>query len=98
GTGPLIILNSLLKNAYEYVHTQGIYPYRIASFKLFEVMPIGLCLLTVGIIYLMLIFPKFFSAKNKQKVSSGSTRSYFKKTYGKGGEIFELIILYDSPL
>lgn len=98
GTGPLIILNSLLGNAYEYTHSQGIFLHRLVPFKLFEVTPIGLCLLGLGILYLLIIFPRFFKPKKTAKDSGGSTRNYFKKTYGKGGEIFELIVLPESPL
>src|SRR5207249_4642180 len=52
GTSPLILLNSLLRNAHENLHDKlGV----LKPFHLFSVFPVGLILLVVGILYFMLI-------------------------------------------
>ena len=96
GTGPLILLNSLLSNANEFMPEALDDPF--TSFSLFDVFPIGFALLFVGIVYLA-IFSRKLLPKDVQKNSIiGATKKHFLKTYGKGGDIFELKVLPSSPL
>lgn len=97
GTSPLIILNSLLKNASVYsVIPDHVF---IQPFHLFEVFPIGIMLLITGICYLYFISYKFFNNSNKPANLAGSnTKDHFKKIYNKGGDIYELKISSGSPL
>jgi di/tricarboxylate transporter len=88
GSSPLIILNVLLANSST--------AYR--SFGLFETTPIGLLLLASGIIYFLLINYKRSWAKNTTQSNSSTSKEYFKKCYGKDGDLFELQIMVNSDL
>ncbi len=95
GSSPLILLNSLLKNSNQYVQE---YSRTIEPFHLFSVMPIGIILLGVGILYLLVFGRRFLPVEPTQTYSSGTTKTHFLKTYGKGGDIFELKVLPGSDL
>jgi len=87
GSSALILLNGILKNSSQYIgHSIG----GIEPFHLFSVFPIGIVLLILGIGYWILIGRKFLPLEPIQTFSSGTTKTHFLKTYGKGGEIFEL--------
>lgn len=96
GSGSLIVLNSLLKNAYRYVNSPKVVHY--APFKLFSVFPIGLMLVVSGIIYLYFICARSSVTRNKAGSGIGSTKSHFKKFYGKDGDIFEIRVPSSSVL
>ncbi|HXH54986.1 MAG TPA: SLC13 family permease [Gammaproteobacteria bacterium] len=95
GSSPLILLNSLLKNAERYVDPSlaGLKP-----FHLFSVFPVGLMILLVGIGYLILFARRLLPKEPIQTYSSGTTKTHFLKTYGKGGDIFELKVRGSSSL
>jgi len=95
GTSPLILLNSLMKNAHEYVHFKM---NTLIPFHFFSVFPIGIILLLVGMLFFIFFGRKLLPKEPIRIVHSGTTKSYFLKTYGKGGDIFELIVQKDSPL
>jgi len=95
GSGSLIVLNSLLKNSYRYVHSPKVIHY--APFKLFSVFPVGMLLVISGIIYLYFISKKL-DPDPKKSIGSGSTKSHFKKFYGKDSEIFEVRVSANSSL
>lgn len=95
GSGSLIVLNSLLKNAYRYIDSPKIIHY--APFKLFSVFPIGVMLVISGIIYLFFVSGKL-DPDPKKPIGTGSTKNHFKKFYGKDGDIFEVKVLAASPL
>ncbi len=85
----LIMLNSLLANIDQYADFQ--HKNTIQPFHLFEVAPIGIMLLISGIIYLSYIsIKKKLKTTDSSTIASGTTKAYFKKTYSKGTEIFEL--------
>jgi di/tricarboxylate transporter len=96
GTSPLIVLNSLVKNANEFAMAPD--HVFIKSFQLFEVLPIGLMLLCTGIIYLHLVSYRFFTTNKPTNLLGGNTKEHFKKIYNKGGDIYELTISKDSSL
>lgn len=95
GSGPLILLNSLLKNANKYVENASEI---VQPFHLFSVFPVGLVLLCVGILYFVLFEKKLLPKEPLQTFKSGTTKSHFLKTYGKGGDVFELKVPITSPL
>lgn len=96
GTGPLIILNSLLKNSYQYVNIDG--SDYFSAFRLFDVMPIGICMLVVGMGYLFIASRQFLKRDTSDGTRSGTTKQHFKKYYRKGGDIFELKISSNSSM
>lgn len=96
GSGSLIVLNSLLKNAYRYINSPKVIHY--APFKLFSVFPIGLMLVISGIIYLYFVCARSPVAAKKSGSSIGSTKTHFKKFYGKDGDIFEVRVPASSVL
>lgn len=96
GSGSLIVLNSLLKNAYRYINSPKVVHY--APFKLFSVFPIGLMLAVSGIIYLYFVCARSPVSSKKSGSSIGSTKTHFKKFYGKDGYIFEVRVPTNSVL
>lgn len=95
GSSPLILLNSLLKNSNQYAHQ---YIDTLTSFHLFSVLPLGAILLTIGILYLLLVGRRLLPVEPIKSYSSGTTKTHFQKTYGKGGDIFEVKVLPNSDL
>ncbi|HKX57438.1 MAG TPA: SLC13 family permease, partial [Xanthomonadales bacterium] len=71
----------------------------IPSLHLFDVTPIGIVLLTCGIIY-FLVLGRFLlpKARDKSVGSPARTKTYFADVYGIKGDIFELLVTVDSPL
>lgn len=95
GSSPLLLLNSLLRNAGHYVDPSLS---KLQPFHLFSVFPIGLAILLVGIGYLVLFARRLLPKEPIQTYSSGTTKTHFLKTYGKGGDIFELRVRNSSDL
>ena len=95
GSSPLILLNSLLKNSNQFIKPTG---GDLQPFHLFSVFPIGLILLTLGILYLILVGRRLLPKEPLKNYSSSTTKSHFHKTYGKGGDLFEVQVLKDSDL
>jgi di/tricarboxylate transporter len=95
GSSPLILLNSLLKNAGHYVDPSMKV---LRPFHLFSVFPVGLMILLVGVGYLALFARRLLPKEPIQTYSSGTTKTHFLKTYGKGGDIFELKVRNSSHL
>ncbi len=96
GSGSLIVLNSLLKNAYRYVNSPKVIHY--SPFKLFSVFPIGLMLAVSGITYLYFVCARSPVSTKKAGSNIGSTKTHFKKFYGKDGDIFEIKVPAASVL
>lgn len=94
GSSPLILLNDLILNSNK-VLPEGIAP--MQAFSLFEVTPIGLVLVGVGIAYFVLagrlVLPATISMAGK-----GSTYEYFHDLYGVEGSVFEALVPEESPL
>jgi di/tricarboxylate transporter len=96
GSSPLILLNDLINYS-----NQSLPPgaQTIPSLHLFDVTPIGIVLLTCGIIY-FLVLGRFLlpKAHDKSVGSPARTKTYFADVYGIKGDIFELLVTVDSPL
>jgi di/tricarboxylate transporter len=95
GTSPLILLNSLIKNSNQFIETPA---GNLQPFHLFSVFPIGLFVLTLGILYLMLVGRRLLPKEPLKNYSSSTTKSHFHKIYGKGGDFFEVQVLPNSDL
>jgi di/tricarboxylate transporter len=95
GSSPLILLNSLLNNANDFIHQE--IP-AIQPFHLFSVFPIGFVLLIIGIAYFHFFGKRLLPQEPLTTFNSGTTKTHFLKTYGKGGDIFELKVPVNSPL
>ena len=88
GSSPLILLNDLMG-----VANAGLPPdQQMQPFGLFDVTPIGICLVITGILY-FIIFGRWVlpSGKSNDEGASGqSMREYVKNTYGLQVDIFEV--------
>lgn len=93
-SGPLILLNGLLRNAHDYVSLNT----PIESLHFFSVFPLGILFIMLGVLYFSTIGKKLLPYEPRTSIYSGTTKTHFLKTYGKGGDIFELKILAQSPL
>ena len=96
GSSPLILLNDLIDNA-----NQSLPPgvETLQAFQLFDVFPVGLALLTAGVLY-FLLGGKYLLPEQKEKATGepARTKSYFADVYGIKGDLFELLVTVDSPL
>jgi di/tricarboxylate transporter len=95
GSSPLILLNDLIASSNKTLPA-GVEP--IKQFGLFEVTPIGIALITVGIGYFVIFGRLVLPAISGSKSDSTSTFAYLEKHYGFRGDIFEVRVLPDSPL
>ncbi len=96
GSSPLILLNDLIENANKSL-PPGVET--LKTFQLFDVLPVGMALLTVGILY-FLVGGKYLLPEQKEK-STGAparTKTYFADVYGIKGDVYELLVTVDSPL
>lgn len=97
GTGPLILLNSLLISLGGMTNQYG---QAAQELKLFSVFPIGCVLLVMGIIYFA-VLNKWILPPVVDKsgfLSNGGSPSYFKRIYGIGAEFCECRVPATSPL
>ncbi|MDB6164178.1 MAG: citrate transporter family protein [Xanthomonadaceae bacterium] len=96
GSSPLIMLNDLLVSA------NGNLPSGVATLqplKMFAPLPIGLLLLATCLVYFHFFGDKLLEgASDDSGVTPARTQSYFAKTYGIEGDVFELTVTADSPL
>ena len=96
GSSPLIMLNDLLISA------NGNLPSGVATLqplKMFAPLPIGIALLGVCLAYFHFYGDKLLEgAGGESGVTPARTQSYFAKTYGIEGDVYELTVTADSPL
>ena len=96
GSSPLILLNDLIENANEAL-PPGVQT--LETFHLFDVTPVGIALLAVGIVYFV-VAGGFLLPATKEKATGApsKTKTYFADVYGIEGDIYELLVTVDSPL
>jgi di/tricarboxylate transporter len=95
GNSPLILLNDLIESANRNL------PSGVATLRpldMFAPLPAGLALLALGLVYFALFGRRFFGGAEDKSVAPGRTESYFARTYGIEGEVFELTVTAESPL
>ena len=97
GNSPLILLNDLLVSA------NANLPSGMATLeplKMFAPLPIGLVLLLASLAYFQVFGERVIRENDGD--SSGATpartQSYYARTYGIDGEVYELTVSADSPL
>ena len=90
GSSPLILLNDLLLSANQSLPADQ----HMATFSLFSVTPVGVCLVATGILYFTLlgrwVLPK--GRKTGDGTSGQSLKNYLKNIYGLKTDIFEISI------
>ena len=96
GSSPLILLNDLIAASNASLPPGA---ETLGQFELFDVAPVGLALLVVGILY-FLTFGKFLLPDNKTESTAvpARTKTYFADTYDIQGDVYELLVTVDSPL
>lgn len=95
GCSSLIILNDLIINANKMLPTQ-VAP--MQPFALFDTTPVGLMLVSTGIIYFLVAGRWVFPALKTAATRSITPVDYFRQRYGIEGEVFELLVTPNSPL
>ncbi len=95
GNSPLILLNDLL------VAANANLPSGVGTLEplnMFAPAPIGLVLLLAALAYFHFFGNKQLRDDTDKGVTPARTQSYFSKSYGIEGEVFELTVSADSPL
>lgn len=95
GNSPLILLNDLIESANRNLPS-GVATLR--PLEMFAPLPVGIALLALGLLYFALFGRRFFGRAEDKSVAPGRTESYFARTYGIEGEVFELTVTAESPL
>jgi di/tricarboxylate transporter len=95
GCSSLIILNDLIMSANKTLppHVAPMPP-----FALFDTTPIGLVLVSTGIIYFLLAGRWILPSLKTAATRSITPVDYFRQRYGVDGEVFELLVTPHSPL
>ncbi|HEC28554.1 MAG TPA: SLC13 family permease [Gammaproteobacteria bacterium] len=95
GSSPLILLNDLILTSNMALPANQ----QMQTWSLFSVTPVGLALVTTGIIYFVLagrfVLP---SAIKKTGTTSSNTMTYFQDVYGLNYDLFEVVVPDGSPL
>src|SRR5690606_13077908 len=95
GSSPLIMLNDLLASANQNLPSGAA---TLQPFNMFSVAPVGLALLLTGLIYFAIVGRRWLGGGDDKSVAPARTESYFARTYGIDGEVFELTVTAESPL
>lgn len=96
GTGPLILLNSLLINSEGLTDRAG---HSTEILGLFSVFPIGLVLLICGMLYFTLLGEWILPKVSASKVTgNGGSPAYFQRLYGIGADFCECRVPASSSL
>lgn len=93
GSGPLIVLNGIMEG-YSHGHDW----HTIKPVSLFEMFPIGLCILLIMVLFFVWFGPRLLPKKEDEELHFGADLQHFQKTYGFGGEFHEVEVLPDSEL
>ena len=95
GSSPLILLNDLLLNANEALPA-GVTP--MQTFHLFAVAPIGIVMVTAGIVYFVVLGTRLLPELHDGMADSSAISQYFEDLYGLKGDIFEAFVPVNSSL
>ncbi|HSH30005.1 MAG TPA: SLC13 family permease [Thiohalobacter sp.] len=98
GSSPVILLNDLLLTS-----NKGLPPeQQMETFGLFAITPIGIALVTTGVLYFILagrfVLPADSTAGEEGRSRGEDTKRYFQEVYGVGYEVIEVYIPVSSPL
>jgi len=90
GSSPLILLNDLLISTNQTLSPEM----QMEPFDLFSVTPVGLALITTGILYFVLfghwVLPK--SKDDEKSAKSETLKNYLKKMYELEADVYEVIV------
>lgn len=96
GSSPLILLNDLILTSNKAL-PPGVAP--METYRLFDVTPIGLSLLAVGILYFVLAGRVVLPSRGNEMIEGADAAAYFAETYGINAfDVHELRIPPSSPL
>ncbi len=96
GNSPTILLNDLIVSV-----NRNLPPGAdtLEPFGMFAVLPVGMSLLAVGLVYFVWGWDKLLPNKeDRPAVTPAKTETYFAATYGIDGEVIEVLVTADSPL
>ena len=94
GSSPLILLNDLLESANLNFPDNAI---PMESLGLFAVTPVGIALVTTGIIYFLVFGKSILPVSEKQTLTTENLQHY-RDVYGIDGRIFEVTVTEDSDM
>lgn len=94
GSSPLILLNDLIESANLHLPDNAI---PMEKFGLFAVTPVGLALVTTGIIYFLALGKKILPIAERMALTTENLQ-YFRDVYGIDGRIFEVTVNDGSDL
>ncbi len=95
GNSPQIMLNDLLAQAN---HNLPSGVATLEALPMFAPTPVGIVLLAGGLLYFRLFGQRLLGGRADKGVTPARTESYFARTYGIAGEVFELTVTAESPL
>ena len=95
GSSPLILLNDLLLNANEALPAH-VTP--MQTFHLFAITPIGIVMVTAGIVYFIVLGTRLLPERHDGMADSSAISQYFEELYGLKGDIFEAFVPVNSSL
>ena len=94
GSSPLILLNDLILTSNIALPAE----HQMATWSLFSVTPVGLALVTTGILYFMLAGRFILPSKKGEVGEQTSTMDYFGKVYGINYALYEVEVPHGSDL
>ncbi len=95
GSSPLILLNDLILTSNKTLPEAQ----QMETWGLFSVTPIGVALVTTGILYFVLAGRYVLPAQRSEKSETSSLREYFDSTYGvQEFDLYELEVPHQSPV
>ena len=95
GSSPLILLNDLILTSNKALAADA----QMATFPLFAVTPVGLVLLTAGILYFVLAGRLVLPVRKGEGLEGANAMQYFADTYGmKSFGMHEVCVPAQSPL
>ena len=94
GSSPLILLNDLIITSNKALPAAK----QMETFGLFSVTPIGLALVTTGILYFVLAGRFVLPNRKTEGVAATAAMDYFQDTYGVKYELYEMVVPMGSPL
>lgn len=94
GSSPLILLNDLILTSNKTLAAE----HQMHTWELFSVTPIGIALVTTGIIYFLLAGRFVLPAAKEANSDRETTLDYLKRVYNINFDLKEVEIGHDSPL
>ena len=94
GSSPLILLNDLIESANLHLPDNAI---PMENFGLFAVTPVGIALVTTGIVYFLILGKRILPVAER-KVLTTENLQYYRDVYGIDGRIFEVTVTEGSEL